>query len=172
MISFMVLGGPRSATTWAANWLTTDLTLCLHDPLMEFKIADLEQMDIPGKRLGISCTASLMYPEWVNPARAKKVILYRDINEINHSLHRLGLVELAPARHWARIDAIKNATIFPYEHLFAPTSAQVIAKILGVPWDPARHNLLKQMRIEPCWRHLDMGRQAVEDLLARIREAR
>lgn len=172
MISFMVLGGPRSATTWAANWLTTDTTICLHDPLLEYTLAQLGQISFPGKRLGIACTASLMYPQWVNASKAKKIILYRSVPELNASLRNLGLVELDEMRHLARIQAINGATLLPYEQLFQPKSAAVIADYLGVPFDPARHDLLRQMRIEPFWRHLTVGREAVTDLMKQINEAR
>lgn len=168
----MVLGGPRSGTTWAANWLTTDTTMCLHDPLFEYTIAQLEQISYPGKRLGIACTSALMYPEWVNASKAKKIILYRSIEEINHSLHALGLIELGEVSHLGRIDAIKGVKLIPYEQMFNWKSAQVIANYLGVPADPARHDLLRQMRVEPYWKHLNVGRQAVTDLMKKINEAR
>lgn len=171
-ISFMVLGGPRSATTWAANWLTTDSTLCLHDPLLEYRISELEQMQFPGKRLGISCTASLLFPEWIETLTCPKIILYRDIEEINNSLRQLGLVQLDSLKHFSRVANVQVDAIFPYEHIFAPTGAKIIAEILGVPFDPARHDLLRQMRVEPMWKHLNVGREAAEALVKRIVEAR
>lgn len=172
MISFMVLGGPRSGTTWAANWLTTDTTLCLHDPLLEYTLLQLEQLCIPGKKLGVSCTALLMYPDFVNASPAKKIILYRNVSEINASLRALGLEELSEIKHLARFEALKDVNVFPYEQLFQPKSARVIAKFLGVPFDEGRHDLLRQMRIEPKWNQLNVGKQAVYDLAKRISEAR
>jgi hypothetical protein len=59
MLDFIVLGLPRSATTWLANWLTTDRSLCLHDP---FAKTLPEQWDAGGKRLGISCTGAYLMP--------------------------------------------------------------------------------------------------------------
>lgn len=172
MISFMVLGGPRSGTTWAANWLTTDHTICLHDPLMEFTLARLSQLEYPGKRLGIACTASLLYPQWVNESKAKKLIVYRDVPSMNASLRALGLHEMHEARHLARIEALKGAMLVPYETLFQSKAAETIAEYLGVPFDWARHNLLRQMRIEPFWKSLNVGREAVTDLVKKINEAR
>lgn len=173
MISFMVLGGPRSATTWAANWLTTDTTVCLHDPLLEYTPARLHKMTFPGgKRFGISCTASSLYPEWVNLQKCPKVVLVRDIGEINNSLRSLGLVELIPARHEARLAAIEKAMWVPYEYLFMTDSAATIAKHLGVPFDACRHDILRQMRIEPCWASLNIGKEAAQALIKRIVEAR
>lgn len=171
MINFMLLGGPRSGTTWAANWLTTDHTLCLHDPLMVYTRVQMSQMSIPDKKLGIACTGSLLFPEFVNSVKCPKVVIFRDVDAINNSLDRLGLPQMAAAEHYARIDAIQGGHLFVYDQLFKPKSAQSIAEILGVPWDPYRHHQLVQMRVEPMWRHLETGKQAVEDLLEQMRSA-
>jgi hypothetical protein len=171
-IDFFVLGGPRSATTWAANWLTTDSTFCLHDPLLEYSIRQLDNLTTPGRRIGISCTSSVLYPDWVNGVDVPKVILYRDLEEINRSLRALGLVELEKISHLSRLDAIKKATMFDYRQLFIPSGAKAIADILGVPWDPYRHDLLIQMNVQPQWRTLRVGKQAAKDLIKRIQEAR
>lgn len=172
MINFMILGGPRSATTWAANWLTTDTSVCLHDPLLEYRLEHLQRITFDGKRFGISCTSSLLYPDWVNQQRCPKVILYRDVKEINNSLRALGLVELIESRHMKRLYNIKGAKIVPWEYLFLPTGAKMIADHLGVPFDACRHDILMQMRIEPHWKRLNVGKQAVTDLIQRIKEAR
>lgn len=173
MINFMVLGGPRSATTWAANWLTTNTSVCMHDPLLEYSCAQLHRMTFAGgRRFGISCTSSMLYPDFVNMQNCPKVVLVRDVGEINASLRSLGLVELIPSRHEARLATVKNAMFVPYEYLFMPSRAAIIAKHLGVPFDIVRHDILVQMRVEPMWRHLNVGKQAVVDLITRIREAR
>ncbi len=173
MISFMVLGGPRSATTWAANWLTTDTTICLHDPLLEYTTEQLMRMSFSdGRAFGISCTSSCLYPEWVNAQKCPKVILFRNVQDINRSLRQLGLVELIEDKHYGRLVAINDAMMVPYEQLFARTSARVIAKHLGVPFDAARHDVLRQMRIEPMWNRLNVGREAAEALVKRIVESR
>jgi hypothetical protein len=175
MINFMVLGGPRSATTWAANWLTTDTTICLHDPLLEYPIARLQNLTFPrGQSLGVACTSLCLYPDWVNEQHCPKVVLHRPIEEINRSLRELGLVELIAAKHEARLAAITGPGVLhcPYEHMFAPTGALVIAKHLRVPFDAARWHNLMQMRVEPMWRHLSVGREAVAQLIQRIKESR
>jgi hypothetical protein len=171
-LDFMVLGGPRSATTWAANWLTTDTTFCLHDPLLEYTVRQLENMTIPGKRIGVSCTSLMLYPDWVNAHPAKKIVLYRDVEEINASLKRLALVELEKFAHLGRLDAIASVPMFKYEQLFLPRYAEIIAKHLGVPWDAHRHDLLSQMNIQPNWRTLTVGKDAAAQLIERIRIAR
>lgn len=172
MISFMILGGPRSGTTWAANWLTTDTTICLHDPLLEFNLQQLSQLYYPGKRLGVADTCALLYPKWVKAQACPKIVLYRSVAEINVSLSRLGLIELGELKHLGRIDAVKGIPIFPYEQLFNPSSAQKICGHLGVPWDAARHDVLRQMRVEPLWKHLNVGAAAARELVQRITEAR
>lgn len=173
MINFMVLGGPRSATTWVANWLTTDHTICLHDPLLEYTGAQLERMTFAGgRRLGISCTSSTLYPDWVNHQKCPKVVLVRNANEINVSLRGLGLVELIPAKHEARLAAIKRAMFINYEDVFMPGRARVISEHLGIPFDPLRHDVLRQMRVEPMWKHLNVGKSAAWQLIQRIKEAR
>ncbi len=173
MINFMLLGGPRSATTWAANWLTTDTTICLHDPLLEYRIEDLQRITFDGKRLGISCTSSMLYPDWVNAQQCPKVVLVRDEGDINRSLRELGLVELIPAKHKARLAAVKtNVRFVPYEWLFTPRRAAYIASHLGVPFDAARHDVLAQIRCEPMWRRLNIGKDAAMQLVQRIKEAR
>jgi hypothetical protein len=174
VINFMVLGGPRSATTWAANWLTTDTTMCLHDPLLEFTSDVLQRLTFPGRRLGISDTSALLYPTWVRAQKCPKVILYRAVSDINRSLRELGLVELIESRHLARVADLgqdKDTIMVPYEMLFYPKGAKEIADHLDVPFDAARHNLLMQMRVEPMWRRINVGREAAQQLIARIRES-
>ena len=168
----MVLGGPRSGTTWAANWLTTDTTFCLHDPLLEYTVRQLNNMHIPNRRLGISCTASILFPEWVNAQKCPKIFLYRDVEEINQSLARLGLVELEKLKHLGRIDDLKGIPMWTYEQLFIPGYARQIAKHLGVPWDAHRHDLLAQMNVQPAFKTLHVGPEAAQALVKRVMEAR
>lgn len=171
----MILGGPRSATTWAANWATTDRTVCLHDPLLEYPIERLQRITFPGgERLGVSCTALCLYPDWINAQKCPKVVLHRPVNEINTSLRALGLVELIPSRHEARLNAIDKGDVMhvPYDYLFSPTAAATIAKHLGIPFSSLRHHQLMQMRVEPMWRHLSVGREAAMQLVKKIQEAR
>jgi hypothetical protein len=173
MIQFMILGGPRSATTWAANLFTTDTTICLHDPLLEYTAARLEHMTFPGgQRLGISCTASTLWPDWVNSQKCPKVVLVRDVAQINLSLRALGLVELIEKRHHERLAAVKRAMFVPYDDLFEMPKAACIAQHLRVPFDPHRYDVLRQMRIEPMWRSLNIGREAAMTLVRKIQESR
>lgn len=170
MIDFMVLGAPRSATTWMANLLTTDTTLCMHDPLLEHTRAWLDQLWIPGKKLGISCTASLLWPEWVNSHPAKKIILWREPEEINAALDKLGLMRLDARRHMAAIDQVKNVWVYQWDCVFQTSTADEICKRLGVPFCPHRYNELRNMNIQPQLNRLPLGQDAVRELSARITE--
>ncbi len=60
MLSFMLLAAPRSATAWAANWLTTDTTLCLHELSTRWAMEELDNVPC-GKVLGVVCTALALY---------------------------------------------------------------------------------------------------------------
>lgn len=168
MIDFMVLGGPRSATTWVANLLTTDNTLCMHDPLLEYTRAYLDQIVIPGKRLGISCTSSLLFPEWLAKHPAKKIILWRDPRDINLALERLGLTPIDPHKHAARINLLPGVRVYHWESVFKGADAQVICKYLGVPFCAHRHNELRAMNIQPQLNRLPLNKEAVRELSARV----
>ena len=168
MISFMVLAGPRSATTWMANLLTTDTTLCLHDPLLEHTSVQLDQVNIPGRRIGISCTAALLWPEWLRAHRAKKVILWRNPQEINASLRELGLRELDPAKHCMRVHGLPGVRLYPWDSVFKWHSAQSIADHLEVPLDRWRFEELRKMNIQPQFSRIPLGKEAVRELVRRL----
>jgi hypothetical protein len=81
VIDFIVVGLPRSGTAWAANWLTTDTTHCIHDPIAKHHHTELDDLS-SSKHLGVSCTGLWRFPDWLNKHPAKKVILRRDRAEI------------------------------------------------------------------------------------------
>jgi len=88
MIEFMVIGLPRSRTTWLSNLLTTTATFCMHDPLSQYTFPELNQYTCK-KTFGIADTAiySLLGSR-LNAHPAKKLIIHRPISEINASLGR------------------------------------------------------------------------------------
>ena len=170
-LSFMVLGGPRSATTWMANLLTTDSTLCFHDPFLEYTLDQVTQMYIPEKRIGISCTAAILHPEWVNSQRCPKVILYRDPDEINASLRQLGMIELEVKKHNIRLQGIK-AAMYRWEDVFKHHVARDICARFDVPFDTYRFRELTKMNIQPQWNRLPVAKEALMELqLAIMAEA-
>ena len=172
-LSFMVLGGPRSATTWAANWLTTDTTFCLHDPLLEYTRRQLDVMTIPDKLIGIACTSSILFPEWVLKHPAKKIMLYRPVEEINYSLETLGLPTLDAYAHFKRMKVLMDKGIEPifWQSLFdREVAAKVWKTLIGTPFDSYRHDLLIQFNVQPQFRNLPVSKEAVTDLVKRTAE--
>ena len=148
-IQFMVLGAPRSATTWASNWLTTEKTLCLHDSLLTFSEDELDS--IPCDRvLGLSCTALPLLTEFVNDHPARKVILHRERRAIDASLVGIGLTPLS--RRWDGVlEKIKGEHV-DFMDVFEPTRAKAIYEFLTqLPFDEARHEQLSQMYVEPAF---------------------
>lgn len=170
----MVLAGPRSATTWIANYLTTDTSLCLHDPLLRYTPAQLDRLSIPGKLLGISCSSAPLNPEWVTTNACRKVVLYRDADDMNASLRRIGLRELDKTEHLKRLIAldVPGTRWFDWKDVFQQKSAKTLYEYLlpGRPFDANRHHELAQMHIEPQWADLEIQTDAVRALSERIRK--
>lgn len=144
MISFMVIGAPRSGTSWAANWLTTDKTLCLHDPL--FKHHFLELDDIKSSRaLGVSCTGLAMFADFVNQHPAPKVVLHRDIDEINSSLENIGMPILP--KSWPHLlDRIHGLHVIWTELFDNP--APIYRHLFGSDHDHERHEILRELEVQ------------------------
>lgn len=174
MIKFMVLGGARCATTWAANWLTTDTTYCFHDPLLEYTRRTLDMVTIPERELGISCTSTLLFPDWYLKHPARKILLYREPEHMNRSLEQLGLPVLDIPAHNARVnEAMKSGIkVYYWESIFEKTTAREIWKHLlpHIPFDDYRHDLLTNMNVQPRFRSLPVSREAVIELLERTKE--
>ena len=175
MISFMVLGGPRSATTWAANWLTTDASYCFHDPLLEYTLRKIDIVTVdPPKTQGIACTSTLLFPEWYLKHPARKIVLHRDPEEINRGLDALGLQPLDIPAHNARMHAAVKAGVelWHWESLFDKGCAPKIWKHLlpHIPFDAYRHDLLVGMNVQPAFKALGVGKEAMMDLIKRTKE--
>lgn len=170
-LAFMVLAAPRSATTWMANFLTTDTTLCMHDALVENKRSLLDRIVIPGIRLGISDTCALAFPEWLEGHPARKIVIWRDPNEINASLKALGLAEISPQHHAARVEhAVEKcgAKLYEWTTLWREPTMREICKHLGVPFIQHRYDHLKYQNIQPQFARLPIDREAVQELVQRI----
>lgn len=170
-VEFMVIASERSASTWAANWLTTDTTLCIHDPLRRYALHDLDFIHAPGKRLGVSCTALQMVPRWLNDHPAKKVILHRHGDDIRASLAKLGAPygSAGSEQRLGQIDGLH----YRYTDMFDQTLAMYMAGYLGVPFDYQRHAELVQMNIQPHWpavKATPHGEAALADLIRKTLE--
>lgn len=170
----MVLAGPRSATTWTANFLTTDTSICFHDPLLRFTTDVLDRLTVPGKRVGISCTGAPMFPEWIASVKCPKVVLYRDPDDMNASLRKLGLRELDKASHLKQLIAldVPGTRWFDWRDVFSPKSARSLYEYVlpDKKFDALRHHELAQMHIEPQWVDLELQTVAVKALSERVRK--
>jgi hypothetical protein len=157
MIKFMVIGLPRSATTWAANWLSTDTTFCLHDPLNWYLLDEVDNLEYPGKEIGISCTGSYLYTDWLNNHPAPKVIVHRDVQEIKESLRRnkIRLSVFKPSL----IHKIEGLHV-DYKELFTKPEKIWSYLLPNKPLDIQRHSFLKtcnvQMDFEKTLRNRDV----------------
>ena len=145
MIDFMILALPRSGTTWASNWLTTDTTLCLHDPLYHTHYADLDKIK-SNKVLGVSCTGLYHIPNYINAHPARKIILRRDLAEINKSLDEIGLPVLTHADE-VKLNNIKGIHI-DYSEIFNNPKA-IYEYLTQKPFDEERHRMLKEISMQP-----------------------
>jgi hypothetical protein len=145
----MVLSAPRSASTWVANWLTTERTLCLHDPILEHTPELMDDLSCD-RMLGISCTGLALLPAFVNAHPARKVIVHRSLVEVNRSLETLGLTRLGMP--WVdALDRLHGLHVMHHE-LFDPGIAGgVYERLTGLTFDVSRHKLLTGMHVEPVF---------------------
>lgn len=168
MIAFMVIGYPRSGTAWAANWLTTEFSHCLHDALLQYRYDWLDQ--IPTfKRLGVADTGIARVPSFLNNHPAPKVILHRAFDEVQRSLREIGLPELLP--QWEHgLDKIKGLHVYWHELFDNPR--RIWEHLLpGQVFDPDRHELLKRLNVQAALEKATPSREAVQHYLQTIREA-
>ena len=163
MVEFMLISAPRCASTWAANWLTTDTTLCLHDPLWTYHYSDLDRIQ-SRKTLGVACTGLYMFPDFVNKHPAKKIILHRDENEINESLRAIGLPALSNTER--DLNKIVGWHI-DWKQIFTEPK-EIYEGLTGLDFDEERHELLKQIEMQPNFEGLKVGRDVTAKLLKEL----
>jgi hypothetical protein len=169
MVRFMVLSAPRSASTWAANWLTTDRTLCLHDPILEHSPEDMDQLPCD-RILGVACTGLALLPGFIRLHQARKVIVHRDLDEVNRSLVSIGLTPLGNVWNTA-LEQIQGMHVY-YHDLFDPTHARRIYEHLtNLPFDAARHEQLCTMHVEPNFEKIKIKPERARDFRDRIHRA-
>jgi hypothetical protein len=153
VIDFAVFGLPRSATAWLANWLTTDRTLCLHDP---FAATMPEHWDAGGKRLGMSCTGSYLFPRWLDTLDCPVAVIEREPGEVSASLEAIGLPEDVGALKHA-LDATDGRR-WRFADLWNEDKARELWAFLlpRIPFDAQRYRLLRNLRVETKTRTADM----------------
>lgn len=158
----MVIGLPRSATTWAANWLTCERIFCLHDPLNRLHYNDWNKdgVHFPNREemisVGVSCSGVWNFPNFVNRHPAKKLILLRDFEEIQASLGAAGLPFLDENAK-SSLGMISGPRL-NYRDLFNPSIAEIVWEHLTgstIGFCERRHSILVDMKIEPNFESLN-----------------
>lgn len=149
----MIIGLPRSGTTWMANWLTYEDCYCLHDPLnkLHYEDWDTDTKYFPEDSLplfkGVSCTGIWRWPEWVNAHPAKKLIIERPMVDVKDSLTAKGF-EMDLTNHLSLYD-IEGPRI-KYNDIFVPDVARNVWEyLIGTRFDDRRYKMLREMHIEP-----------------------
>jgi hypothetical protein len=118
------------------------------------------------KSLGVSCTGLYWFSEWVNKHPARKVILHRDISEINESLIELGLPALDDEAE-KRLDSIQGVHL-DWQDLFnAPK--RMYEYLLERPFDEERHAALVGIEMQPQFAGLTINKEAVSKLYNELR---
>jgi len=151
MMKRMVIGLPRSLTTWAANWLTHDGEVCVHDPLYFKHYSEWDQTYD-----AVSCTGIYDWPEFIVGLKCPVLVLHRPIGHIKASLKKF---DQRNGGDWLAWDAdqklldIRGPNIRhcrAYD-LLAPAPASQMWRFLEMPsqFDVVRHDQLRRMRIEP-----------------------
>lgn len=164
MIEFMVIGAPRSGTAWAANWLSTDTTLCLHDPLWGSHYRDLDSIK-SAKVLGVACTGLAMFPHYLRTHPARKVILHRDRREIDQSLESIGFSP-TPDGLLERLDEVDGMHV-NWRELFEKP-APLYEYLLRRPFDAERHAALRSLEVQASFEGIKVDRRVTARLLAEL----
>lgn len=171
MIEFMIIGAPRSGTAWAANWLSTDTTVCLHDPLWRWHYQDWDAIPVAkGMTMGVACTGILYWPGFLHEHPARKVILHRPIGEVNASLARLGIEPIADLE--SRL-CLVGGMHMPWHALFEPNAARRIYEfLLQKRFDPRRHEELVRLNVQARLQRIhadpEVARRLVGELAAAV----
>lgn len=167
MIDFMILAAPRSATTWASNWLTTDHSTCLHDPLLKWTKDELMTLEsAPGKSVGVACTGLALFPDWVNAHPARKVILHRDLCEVDHSLARIGMTPCSA--QWDGVLEKIDGIHLDWLDLFRQPRA-IYEYLLNKPFDAERWAVLREINMQPNFGSLSINREATQRFMHELR---
>ena len=146
MINFMVLGLPRSGTAWLANLLTTQKSYCRHEALWTSSLFELNK-EKHAVSFGIAETSGFSIVDDINMHSARKLIVRRDLNEINDSLMRLGI----PCMHQKHMDALLSISgyhidfkdIFDYKKM-----SNAYEFLLHSQLEKYRHDFLCDMNIQ------------------------
>ena len=85
-----------------AALLSRNGAVCLHESLADYSLADIDAMP---EVAGISETAGVLIADQIEAHPARKVVIMRDLTEINHSMMLQGLPDI-PAVAQEMLDQI------------------------------------------------------------------
>ena len=172
MIEFMVIGLPRSGTTWASALFTTDTTLCVHDPLYTTHYLDWDAVFSKRyKTVGVSCTGIWRWPDWVNSHPAKKILLHRDLHEIESSMRSIGLPAQDLEQGQRLLDSIDGLHVEFTDLFDAVKCSRIWDHILNKPFDTDRHKLLVDIEMQPKFSGLTIGADVTKRLVDELTRA-
>lgn len=156
----MVIAAPRSGTTWAANWLTTEHSLCLHDPLANYHYSQLDSIT-SDRMIGISCTAIANYRRYLGTHKAKKLILHRKHEEVQESLEKQGLPPLY--HNWEdALNDIDGLHLHWKDLFFEVTAVHAYKYLTGLDMDIPRYRELIKLNVQPNFGSLSFNIEAAK----------
>ena len=141
-MKFLIVGLPRSGTSWAANLMMANGEICIHDPLAKIYPDELLNMDV-----GAACTGMWLFPSIINEAKCPTVVIERDLESVNASLYEMGLPTIAPDQA-AMLGNVEGYRI-KYKDLFNYDKAnEMFAYLTGRELCMARHSLMCEMNVQ------------------------
>ncbi len=151
-LDFIVIGMPRSGTSWLANLLTTDRSLCMHDP---FAQAMPDQWERDTRKFGISCTLSFVVKGWLEQFDCPVAIIERDESARNASLLKMGLApnpkDPVSGAAFANVKGLR----FDFDALWDEGDALKLLEHLlpDIPFDSLRYRQLLRLQVQPHMQH-------------------
>lgn len=146
MLDFIVVSLPRSASTWLANFLTTDRSLCLHDP---FALGMPDTWPRDNRVRGIACTGAYLLGKWMEQFSCPVAVIERDPADCERSLHAVGMSVGCDdlARELKLVPGYRIA----FDDLWNEDAARALwAHLLpDAPFDVIRYRLLRDMQVQP-----------------------
>lgn len=164
----MVISAPRSGSTWASNWLTTEKSLCIHDPIINYKYDEIDLIK-SNKKLGVSCTALALADGFLNNHKSRKVILHRDIKEINKSLCSIGMTSLENS--WDGVLEKIKGIHAEWTDIFN-NPKYIYEYLLELPFDEERHKILKEIHMQPFFEQIEINKEAIKKFMMEIVDCR
>jgi len=138
----------------------------LHDPLYKWHYSELDGLK-SHKKLGLSCTGLYFFVDWINQHPAKKVVLHRDGKEIRDSLEELGLPAM-PEDFYERQLWKVGGWHYDWKAIFEKPR-EIYEYLLGQPFDEERHNLLKDIHMQPAFENITINAEKTRRLAQEVK---